>query len=101
MVVRISKGRFDKARGTEVEQRLRESERSLRPALQRLAGLRAYWVAIDHEQGFMTNTSLWDTREHAAQMSGLKEMLALRSVFEGAGVVFEVITNHDLLWELP
>ena len=101
MIVRISKGRFDLARGAEVEARLRESERSLRPAILKLAGLRAYYVGLDARLGYMTNTSLWDTLEDAQRMSSLPEMLALRGTFESAGVQFEPITNHDLLWKLP
>ena len=48
----------------------------------------------------MTNTSVWDSREHAMAMASLKAMLELRSVFEDAGVEFESITNHEILWEL-
>ena len=101
MIIRISKGQFDAARLGEVEERLRFSETSLRPAILALPGMLEYWVGIDRSAGFMTNTSLWDTLEHAQQMSRLPEMLALRAVFEGAGVRFETITNHEVLWKLP
>jgi hypothetical protein len=101
VIVRISKGQFDPARASEVEARLRESEASLRPAILRLPGMLHYYVGLDRAAGFMTNTSLWDSLEHAQQMSSLPEMLALRAVFEGAGVRFEPITNHELLWKLP
>src|SRR4051812_48695790 len=99
MILRISKGSFDVTRGAEVERRLRESETSLRPALQKMRGMRWYWVGIDRQHGYMTNTSLWDTREDAEKMSGLKEMLELRAIFEVMEVKFEVMTNHDVLWE--
>ena len=99
MIVRISKGSFDARRADEVEERLRESETRLRPALQKLRGMRWYWVGIDRDQGYITNTSLWDTLEDAQQMSTLREMLDLRAVFEALEVKFEPITNHEVLWE--
>jgi len=33
-------------------------------------------------------------------MGSLKAMLDLRAGFEAAGVEFEPITNHEVLWEL-
>ena len=100
MVVRISKGHFDLAKAGEVANLLRESEASLRPALRGLEGLRAYHVGIDVPAGAMTNTSLWDTREHAMQMASLQAMRDLRVRFEALGVQFEEITNHDVLWSV-
>ena len=101
MVVRISKGHFDAQRAGEVARLLRESEASLRPALLALPGLLAYHVGIDVPGGAMTNTSRWDTREHALQMASLQEMRDLRGRFEALGVRFEEITNHEVLWSAP
>ncbi len=98
MVVRISKGHFDAARSGEVERLLRESEASLRPALRALAGLRSYYVGIDVAGRAMTNTSVWDTHDHALQMASLRAMSDLRVRFEALGVRFEDITNHEVLW---
>jgi hypothetical protein len=101
VTVRISKGQFELARAAEVEEALRKSEASLRPAISRLAGMLQYYAGIDRAAGSMTNTSLWDTLEHAQQMSSLPEMLALRGVLEEMGVRFEPITNHAVFWTLP
>jgi hypothetical protein len=42
LIVRISKGQFEPARAGEVEERLRESELSLRPAILALPGMLDY-----------------------------------------------------------
>ncbi len=98
MVVRISKGRFDPRLAPDVERLLRESEASLRSALRALPGLVAYHVGLDVAASAMTNTSLWDSRQHAIQMASLREMQALRARFEALGVTFDEITNHEVLW---
>ena len=100
MVIRISKGHFDPQRVADVDRLLRESEATLRPALLALPGLQAYHVGIDATGCAMTNTSLWDTREHAMQMASLQAMLDLRARFEALGVRFEDITNHQVLWTM-
>jgi hypothetical protein len=38
--------------------------------------------------------------EHARAMNELQAMLAQRSIMEGAGVEFDPITNHEVLWSL-
>ena len=100
MVVRISRGRLGADKADEVQRLLQASEDSLRPAITALPGLVHYYVGLDRSTGTMTNTSVWDSREHATAMASLKAMLELRSVFEDAGVEFEPVTNHEVLWEL-
>jgi hypothetical protein len=99
-VVRISKGKFDRAQLAAAERLLAASEVALRGALQRLPGLLHYYVGIDRERGFCTNVSIWDSLAHAHQMDTLPEMLAQRPILEAAGVSFEPITNHEVLWEI-
>jgi hypothetical protein len=99
-VVRISKGKVDRATVAEVERLLTESEAALRKPLQALNGLRHYYVGIDREQGYLTNVSVWDTLEDAHQMDSLQPMLAQRPILEAAGVSFEAITNHETLWTI-
>jgi hypothetical protein len=43
---------------------------------------------------------VWDTIEHARVMSELRPMLGQRPILEGAGVLFEQVTNHEVLWSL-
>jgi hypothetical protein len=60
----------------------------------------AYYVGIDRDTSTITNTSVWQTRDHAMAMSNLQEMAALRETFEGLGVTFQPVANHDVLWEI-
>jgi len=99
-VVRISKGSFDVGDVERAELLLRDSEDGLRDVLVELPGLIHYYVGVDAEKGYLTNVSVWDTLEHAHQMDTLQEMLALRPIFEAAGVGFEAITNHQVIWAI-
>jgi FPC/CPF motif-containing protein YcgG len=100
MIVRISIGHFATEQAGRIETLLNEGEKTLRPAISQLVGHIAYYVAIDKEKGYMTNTSLWQTPEDAVQMARLPEMLAQRDIFLAEGVVFMPITNHEVLWQL-
>ena len=100
MIVRISKGTFDRARLPDAEAALVASEAALRTALEQMPGLLHYYVGIDRHAMQLTNVSVWDTLDHAQAMSSLQEMLAQRPVLEAAGVTFEAITNHEVLWSL-
>ncbi len=100
MIVRISKGKFYADRAAEIEERLRRGEVALRPALEQLPGLEFYYVAIDRAALSITNTSVWDTLQHAQQLNTLNEMLEQRVIFEALGVHFEPITNHEVLWSM-
>jgi hypothetical protein len=99
-VVRVSMGRIDPSRADEIIAALRASEGTLRPAISSLPGLIAYYVGIDRDTSAITNTSVWQTRDHAMTMNGLLEMDALRKTFERLGVTFQPIANHDVLWEI-
>jgi hypothetical protein len=100
MIVRISKGSFPLDRLADAEAALAASEDALRDAITQMPGLVHYYVGIDRDAGQLTNTSVWDSIEHAAAMAGLAEMLAQRPVMEATGVTFEPITNHDTLWTI-
>ena len=99
-VVRISKGKFDAAKSADAERVLATSEQALRASLSRLPGLLHYYVGIDREKGYLTNVSIWDSLRNARQMDSLAEMLAQRPILEAAGVTFEAITNHEVLWTI-
>lgn len=99
-VVRISKGKVAVDSVAEFERLLVQAEASLREPLQKLNGLLHYYVGIDHELGYITNVSVWETLEDAHQMDSLQPMLALRPIFEAAGASFETITNHETLWTI-
>jgi hypothetical protein len=100
MIVRISIGHFPPEQAEQVASLLNEGEKTLRPAISQLNGNIAYYVGIDKEKGYMTNTSLWQTMDNAMQMASLKEMLAQRDIFIAQGIEFMPITNHEVLWQL-
>lgn len=100
MIVRISIAHFDPAEAARVEALLAASETALRGPIEALPGNLSYLVGIDRERGSMTNTSTWDTLEHATAMASLPEMAALRESFEAEGVSFTRITNHEVLWQV-
>jgi hypothetical protein len=99
-VVRISTGRFDPARTDDVVAALEASETTLRPAISALPGLVTYYVGIDRDTSTITNTSIWQSNEHAMAMNSLQEMAALRAIFQQLGVVFGPVANYDTLWEI-
>jgi len=101
MVVRISRGSFDRSKGAKYEALLKESEQVLVPAIRRLKGLQHYYAGIDHLSATLINVSVWDTVEEAQQMESLPEMIAQGKKFTAAGVQFErPINNYQTLWNL-
>jgi hypothetical protein len=100
MIVRISRGRFDLANADVVATTLTTVQTQLIPAIERLPGLLHYYVGIDHASATMVNVSIWDSVEHAQQMSALAPMLALRERFETLGVQFDPIVNYETLWQI-
>jgi quinol monooxygenase YgiN len=100
MIVRISRGRFDPAKADGVAATLTSTQTQLIPAIQQLPGLLHYYVGIDRASTTMVNVSIWDSVEHAQQMSTLAPMLALREQFETLGVQFDPIVNYETLWRI-
>lgn len=99
-VVRVSRGTFDPDRFAEVGAADKKSSGYLIPAIERLPGLIRYYVGVAPE-GSIVHTSIWESVEHAAQMSGLKEMTVdARAEMEAAGVTFTPIVNHPISWTI-
>jgi hypothetical protein len=99
-VVRISQGSFDPARFAEVEGMRDETSAYLAPAIARLEGLLGYYAGTSPD-GSLVDVSLWDSDEHANQMSHLKEMVVdARPVGEAAGITFIPIVNYPLSWHV-
>lgn len=69
-------------------------------SIQELPGLLHYYVGIDRERGSVTNVSVWRTSADALRMDTLQPMLDQRPLLEAAGVTFEPITNHEVLWDI-
>ena len=101
-VVRISIGHFPEDQLEKIEELFEgQFKDAILPAVKRLSGNLAYYVAIDRENLAITNTSIWESREAAEQMATMKEMLEMRDVFLPLGVPFTPITHHEVVWSLP
>lgn len=97
-VIRVSRGNFDPARFDEVEEMTRKTGTYLVPAIKRLPGLLHYSAAVS-PSGSMVHVSIWDSDEHAQQMSHLKEMIVdARKDAEAVGVQFIPIVNYPITW---
>jgi hypothetical protein len=99
-VVRVSRGNFDPARFEQVEQMTRDTGRYLIPAIGRLDGLIAYHAGAS-VAGSIVHVSLWQTNDHAEQLSQLKEMVVdARSDAGAVGVTFIPIVNYPIAWSI-
>ena len=99
-VIRVSRGNFDPARFEEVDHMAKATGTYLIPAIQQLPGLLSYYVGASPD-GSMVHVSIWDSEEHADQMSRLKEMIVdARRDGQAAGVTFPPIVNYPLYWNI-
>jgi hypothetical protein len=99
-VVRVSRGNFDPARFPEVREMTVATGRYLIPAITKLPGLISYYAGASPD-GSMVHVSIWESGEHAQQMSRLKEMIvdAQRDAAK-AGVTFIPIVNYPIDWTI-
>ena len=68
------------------------------PAIKALPGLISHYAATAPD-GNVVHVSIWDTEEHAKQLSSLKEMIVtVRAEAENAGCTFGSITNYPIDW---
>jgi hypothetical protein len=59
-----------------------------------------HYVGTDRDQGYLTNTSIWDSLDHARQMDSFAPMLAQRPLLKAAGIRVEPITSHETIWRI-
>ncbi len=97
-VVRVSRATFDPGRYDEVDALNTKQAGYLIPAIEQLPGL-LHFYSGDSPDGSIMQISVWDTDEHAAQLSGLKEMAVIaRGEAEAVGVTFTPIIHHPIDW---
>ncbi|HYB01006.1 MAG TPA: hypothetical protein VED37_12370 [Ktedonobacteraceae bacterium] len=78
----------------------KETGTYLIPAIQKLPGLLSYYAGTSPD-GSIVHVSIWDSEEHAQQMSRLKEMIVdARRASEAVGVTFIPIVNYPLSWTI-
>jgi hypothetical protein len=99
-VIRVSRGGFDPSRFAEVDAVNQRVAAYLVPAITRLPGL-IHWYAGVSPEGSIVNVSVWDSDEHASQMSQLREMTVdARGEMEAVGVTFIPIVNYPVNWTI-
>ena len=98
-VVRVSILRCEAAQFTRMRQMMAEAEALLRPGIEAMPGLLAYYAGADEATHSLTNTSVWDTLEHAKQLDHFQPMLDAGQRFASEGATFErPIMNYATLW---
>jgi hypothetical protein len=99
-VVRVSRGNFDPSRFAEVDEMTTATGAYLIPAIGNLDGLLAYYAGASPD-GSMVHVSVWDSDEHAQQMTALKEMIVdARTDATAVGVTFTPIVNYPVTWHI-
>jgi hypothetical protein len=99
-VVRVSPATFDPARFPEVQEMTVATSHYLIPAIKKLPGLISYYAGVSPD-GSAVHVSVWESDEHAQQMSRLKEMIVdARQDAEKAGATFSPIINYPIDWTI-
>ena len=100
-VVRVSILRCKPELFARLSAMMTEAEAVLRPGIEAMHGLIAYYVGSDEATSSLTNTSVWDTLEHAKQMDTFQPMLDSAKRFAAEGATFErPIMNYATLWQI-
>ena len=100
-VVRVSILRCPPERFAEVRQMAAEADPILRPGIEAMPGLLAFYFGADEATSSLTNVSLWTSLEAAKQLDTFQPMLDLGKPFIAKGATFErPIMNYATLWQL-
>ena len=99
-VVRASRATFDPGRFAEIDAMNTKTSEYLIPAVEQLPGLIHFYAGVSRE-GSPPQVSVWDSEEHSAQLSHLKEMAVIaRGELEAVGVTFTPIATYPVSWSL-
>lgn len=100
-VVRVSILRCAPERFAELRQMAAEADPVLRPGIEAMPGLLAFYFGADEATSSLTNVSLWTSLEAAKQLDTFRPMLDLGKPFVAKGATFErPIMNYATLWQL-
>lgn|SRR5690348_15434319 len=100
-VIRVSIIRCDATKFALLRRMMLDVEADLRPGIEAMPGLLAFYAGADEATLSLINTSVWDTLEHAKQLDTFQPMLDAGKQFVAAGAVFErPIMNHVSLWRI-
>ena len=100
-IVRVSILRCAPDRFREMRQMMLNAEKVLRPGIESMRGLLAYYGGADETTSSLTNVSVWTDLAAAKQMDTFQPMLDLGKEFATKGATFErPIMNYATLWQL-
>ena len=100
-VVRVSILRCPPERFAELQQMMAEADPVLRPGIEAMPGLLAFYAGEDEATFSLSNVSLWTSLEAAKQLDTFQPMLDLGKPFVAKGATFErPIMNYATLWQL-
>lgn len=100
-IVRVSIIRCAPDKLTEFRKMMAHSDQELRPGIEAMRGLLAYYAGIDEATSSLTNVSVWVDLAAAKQMDSFEPMLELGRKFVANGATFErPIMNYATLWQL-
>jgi hypothetical protein len=100
-IVRVSILRCAPDSFAELRQMMVNAEKVLRPGIESMRGLIAYYGGADEATLSLTNVSVWTDLAAATQMDAFQPMLDLGKEFAVKGAKFErPIMNYATLWQL-
>ncbi len=100
-IVRVSILRCPPDRFGEMRQMMIATEKVLRPGIESMPGLLAFYVGADEMTSSLSNVSLWVDLDAAKQLDRFQPMLDSGKPFVAKGATFErPIMNYMTLWQL-
>jgi hypothetical protein len=100
-IVRVSIIRCAPDKFAQLRQMMMDAEKVLRPGIESMRGLIAFYVGADEAVSSLSNVSLWTDLAAAKQLDTFQPMLDLGKDFIAKGAEFErPIMNYPTLWQL-
>src|ERR1700760_762921 len=101
-IVRVSVIRIAPDKFAELHRMMVEAEKVLRPGIESMRGLLAFYAGADEATSSLTNVSIWADLDAAKQLDHFQPMLDADKEFVAKGAQFErPIMNYTTLWQLP
>jgi hypothetical protein len=100
-VVRVSILRCPPNRFAELRQMMMAADPVLRPGIEAMRGLLAFYAGADEATSSLSNVSIWNTLADAKQLDTFQPMLELGKTFSASGATFErPVMNYSTLWQV-
>ena len=98
-IVRVALIRCNSENFAGLSDKMEKSESILRPGIEALPGLLAFYAGSDQETLSLLNVSIWDSIEHARQLDTFEPMVRLaREFVDEGGRPERPIMHHHMQW---